>query len=65
MSNILCSERGCDIINEGSGVAYAKCAFFSQSGVIHSELLAGTGVLAAMPASAGMGVHHSFEMWPR
>lgn len=29
-----------------------------------SGLLAGSGVLAAMPASAGMGGHHSSETWP-
>jgi len=66
VSNISCSERDCDTTNEGSRAADAKCAFFPQSGVIHSELLAGIGVLTTVLASAGMGVHHhSFEKCPR
>lgn len=68
MSNNLCSGRGCDIVYEGNGAADAKrCLFFffPQHRVMCSGLLADTGVLAAVPASAGMGVHHSSEIQPR
>lgn len=59
VSSIFCSERGCDTINEESGAA-----LFSQSRVIGLGILAGSGVLVAMSASAGMGGHHSSETCP-